>query len=138
MYNLLIADFIRFIHLISYSVIIISPFFDYVTKIYFNKIQNIFIKEKLKYNNNTFLINIIFINITTLYSWYINNNICIISEYENFYNPNKYKVIIVDSTIILTISLNLICNLILFNTKILYYKTNINILYILFLFFQLL
>ena len=136
MNNFIIADFIRLIHILSYSILIISPLFDYISKIYFNKIKNIFIKEKLKYHNNGFLFLVIFINITTLSSWYIKDNICIISEYENFYNPNKYKVIIVDLSIILTTVLNLICNLISVNTNILCYKTNINFFYILFLFFS--
>ena len=127
-----IGDGICLIHSLSYGLIISSPLILYM--IDFERNNNNYFSR----NNITLQIPNIYrykyllwtlIHPTVLLSWYFKNNVCILSEFENYFNPEKYNIITVGSGIITDIIISMLFSHLEIRAPTMYSKTIVTSIY---------
>ena len=100
-YNI-IADSINCIHLVGFSIITCFPLI-----IFLDSIQPI----SKQLNKFTF-VKLGMFNTFVLITYYFKNDVCIITEFEHYFNPIKYPICTVSPTTQNTVALSIICTVI--------------------------
>ena len=122
-----IGHVICLIHSLSYGLIISSPLILYMIDLdrhnnnnYLSR-NNITLQIPNIYRNKYLLW--ILIHPTVLLSWYLKSNVCILSEYEHYFNPDKYEIITVSSITIFEIMFSMLFSHLEIRAPTMYSKT---------------
>jgi hypothetical protein len=97
-----IADSVNLIHLVGFTIITSFPLIAYL-----DSVQPI-----SKHLNKFTFVKLSMLNTFVLITYYFKNDICIITEFEHYFNPIKYPIYTVSPTTKNTVALSIICTVI--------------------------